>query len=73
MFKYIGIFLLSLMLVGCATKANFDVRTQKVAYKILYKFVHATNINWYDLYKNEKYIIQAFEIGLRKQFKKLIE
>ena len=35
MFKYIGIFLLSLMLVGCATKANFDVRTQKVAYKDL--------------------------------------
>ena len=34
MFKYIGIFLLSLMLVGCATnKAKFDVRTQKVAYK----------------------------------------
>ena len=36
MFKYIGIFLLSLMLVGCATnKAKFDVRTQKVAYKDL--------------------------------------
>ena len=35
MFKYIGIFLLSLMLVGCDTKANFDVRTQKVAYKDL--------------------------------------
>ena len=35
MFKYIGIFLLSLMLVGCATKTNFDVRTQKVAYKDL--------------------------------------
>ena len=35
MFKYIGIFLLSLMLVGCATKAKFDVRTQQVAYKEL--------------------------------------
>ena len=36
MFKYIGIFLLSLMLVGCAgKKANFDVRTQKVAYEDL--------------------------------------
>ena len=36
MLKYIGIFLLSLMLVGCATnKAKFDVRTQKVAYKDL--------------------------------------
>ena len=35
MFKYIGIFLLSLMLVGCATKAKFDVRTQQVAYKDL--------------------------------------
>ena len=35
MFKYIGIFLLSLMLVGCAGKAKFDVRTQKVAYKEL--------------------------------------
>ena len=36
MFKYIGIILLSLMLVGCATnKAKFDVRTQKVAYKDL--------------------------------------
>ena len=35
MFKYIGIFLLSLMLVGCAGKAKFDVRTQQVAYKEL--------------------------------------
>ena len=35
MFKYIGIFLLSLMLVGCASKAKFDVRTQQVAYKDL--------------------------------------
>ena len=36
MFKYIGIFLISLLLVGCATnKAKFDVRTQKVAYKDL--------------------------------------
>ena len=36
MFKYIGIFLLAFMLVGCATnKAKFDVRTQKVAYKDL--------------------------------------
>ena len=35
MFKYIGIFLLSLMLVGCAGKAKFDVRTQTVAYKDL--------------------------------------
>jgi curli production assembly/transport component CsgG len=35
MLKYIGIFLLSLMLVGCATKAKFDVRTQQVAYKDL--------------------------------------
>ena len=35
MLKYIGIFLLSLMLVGCAGKAKFDVRTQTVAYKDL--------------------------------------
>ena len=35
MFKYIGIFLLSLMLVGCAGKPKFDVRTQTVAYKDL--------------------------------------
>ena len=35
MFRYIGIFLLSLMLVGCAGKAKFDVRTQQVAYKEL--------------------------------------
>ena len=35
MFKYIGIFLLSLLLVGCAGKAKFDVRTQTVAYKDL--------------------------------------
>ena len=35
MFKYIGIFLLSLMLVGCATKTKFDVRKQEVAYKDL--------------------------------------
>ena len=35
MFKYIGIFLLSLMLVGCAGKAKFDVRTQQVSYKDL--------------------------------------
>ena len=36
MFKYIAIFLLSLLLVGCAgKKANFDVRTQKVAYESL--------------------------------------
>ena len=35
MFKYIGIFLLSLMLVGCAGKPKFDIRTQTVAYKDL--------------------------------------
>jgi len=35
MFKYIGIFLLSLMLVGCVGKPKFDVRTQQVAYKEL--------------------------------------
>ena len=35
MIKYIGIFLLSLLLVGCAGKAKFDVRTQTVAYKDL--------------------------------------
>ena len=35
MFKYIAIFLLSLLLVGCAGKAKFDVRTQTVAYKDL--------------------------------------
>ena len=36
MFKYLGIILLSTLLVGCATnKAKFDVRTQKVAYKDL--------------------------------------
>ena len=36
MFKYLGIILLSTLLVGCATnKAKFDVRTQTVAYKDL--------------------------------------
>ncbi len=35
MFKYIGIFLLTLLLVGCAGKPKFDVRTQTVAYKDL--------------------------------------
>ena len=36
MFKYIGIFLLTLLLVSCSTpKAKFDVRTQKVAYEEL--------------------------------------
>ena len=36
MFKYLGIILLSTLLVGCATnKANFDVKTQTVAYKDL--------------------------------------
>ena len=36
MFKYIGIFLLTLLLVGCSTpKAKFDIRTQTVAYKNL--------------------------------------
>ena len=36
MFKYLGIILLSTLLVSCATnKANFDVKTQTVAYKDL--------------------------------------
>ena len=35
MFKTISIILLSLILVGCAGKAKFDVRTQQVAYKDL--------------------------------------
>ena len=35
MIKYIGIFLLALLLVGCAGKPKFDVRTQTVAYKDL--------------------------------------
>jgi len=35
MFKYIAVFLLSLILVGCAGKPKFDVRTQQVAYKDL--------------------------------------
>ena len=36
MFKYLGIILLSTLLVGCATnKASFDVKTQTVAYKDL--------------------------------------
>ena len=35
MFKYIGIFLLTLLLVGCAGKPKFDVRTATVAYKDL--------------------------------------
>jgi len=35
MLKYISIFLLSFLLVGCAGKAKFDVRTQTVAYKDL--------------------------------------
>jgi len=36
MFKTLSVILLSFILVGCATnKANFDVRTQKVAYKDL--------------------------------------
>lgn len=47
-----------------------NILTHRTAYKIIYKFVHATNTNWYDLHKNEKYLIQALEIGLRKTFKK---
>ena len=35
MLKNVSIFLLSLLLVGCAGKAKFDVRTQTVAYKDL--------------------------------------
>ena len=35
MFKTISIILLSLILVGCAGKAKFDVRTQQVSYKDL--------------------------------------
>ena len=36
MFKYLGIILLSTLLVGCGTnKASFDVKTQTVAYKDL--------------------------------------
>ena len=35
MFKYIGIFLLTLLLVSCAGKPKFDIRTQTVAYKDL--------------------------------------
>ena len=35
MIKYIGIFLLALLLAGCAGKPKFDVRTQTVAYKDL--------------------------------------
>ena len=41
-------------------------------YKILTKFTSMTNTNWVDLPKNEKYVKQALEIGIRKQFKKLI-
>ena len=37
MFKYIGIFLLTLLLVSCAGKPDFDVRTQQVMYKDLVK------------------------------------
>ena len=35
MFKYIGIFLLSLLLVSCASNPDFDVRTQPIQYKDL--------------------------------------
>ena len=35
MFKYIGIFLLTLLLVSCASTPDFDIRTQTVAYKDL--------------------------------------
>ena len=35
MFKYIGIFLLTLLLVSCAGKPDFDVRSQSVLYKEL--------------------------------------
>ena len=35
MFKYIGIFLLTLLLVSCAGKPDFDVRSQPVLYKEL--------------------------------------
>ena len=36
MFKYLNIVLISLALVGCASKTKFDVRTQQVAYKDLH-------------------------------------
>ncbi len=35
MFKYIAIFLLTLLLVGCAAKPDFDVRKQQIQYKDL--------------------------------------
>ena len=35
MFKYIAIFLLTLLLVGCAAKPDFDVRKQPIQYKDL--------------------------------------
>ena len=37
MLKFISVFLLSLLLVGCAGKPDFDIRTQTVAYEDLVK------------------------------------
>jgi hypothetical protein len=50
-----------------------ELLTVKFIYRILRGFVLATNINWYDLHKNEKYLIQAFDISIKKKLKHLIK
>lgn len=43
-----------------------------VVYKILLKFTESTNTTWVDLPKNEYFVKQTLEIGIRKQFKRLM-
>ena len=42
------------------------------SYKILQKLVEDTNTNWYDLHKHEGLVKDAFNIALKKLFKKQI-
>lgn len=47
------------------------VMTKNKVYSVLVSFVHNTKTNWYDLHKNERYIIEAFSIAIRKELKKM--
>lgn len=50
-----------------------NILTKILTFKILKRFVYSTNTNWYDLAKNEEYVQQAIDIGLKKHLKQLIK
>jgi hypothetical protein len=52
-----------------------NVLTNSLVFKILKRFVHETNTNWYELAKsgNEEYVKDALEMGIRKHLKIQIE